>query len=174
MLLLEGDEFDDLLRSARQEAFHLEVKDTYTTPNESEPFREFLAGGSADDYEWLRGWLDLVAETTARGVNVRRARVVTVPHTDYTRWLLEVSHQNAAAGEEIRYLSRHLVDAEKLTADDWWLFDSESVAFTVFEPDGRWRGGALTTDRRIVEYCLQVRDLVWEAAVPHVDYLGAR
>ncbi|MGW0324235.1 DUF6879 family protein [Nocardia sp. NPDC003183] len=168
--------FDNLLRSARQEAFHLEVQDTYSTPDETQPFRDFLNGGPADDYSWLRGWLDLVEETAARGVAVRRARVVTVPHTDYTRWLLEVSYQNAAAGEQIRYLSRHDVDAAQLTVDDWWLFDRNSVAFTVFEPDGRWRGGAVTTDPRIVAYCVRVRDLVWEAAVPHSEYvtLGAR
>lgn len=176
MLLLEGEAFDNLLRSARQEAFHLEVQDTYSTPDETQPFRDFLNGSPADDYSWLRGWLDLVEETAARGVAVRRARVVTVPHTDYTRWLLEVSYQNAAAGEQIRYLSRHDVDAEQLTVDDWWLFDRNSVAFTVFEPDGRWRGGALTTDPRIVAYCVRVRDFVWEAAVPHSEYvtLGAR
>ncbi|MFI1235460.1 DUF6879 family protein [Nocardia salmonicida] len=176
MLLLEGEAFDDLLRSAHQEAFHLEVRDTYNTPDETQPFRDFLNDVPAEDYSWLQGWLDLVEETTARGVTVRRARVVTVPHTDYTRWLLEVSHQNAAAGEQIRYLSRHDIDTELLTVDDWWLFDRNSVAFTVFEPGGRWRGGALTTDPRIVAYCVQVRDLVWEAAVPHTEYLtlGAR
>ncbi|MEV6658376.1 DUF6879 family protein [Nocardia fluminea] len=176
MLLLEGEAFDNLLRSARQEAFHLEVQDIYSTPEETQPFRDFLNGVPAEDYSWLRGWLDLVAETTTRGVAVRRARVVTVPHTDYTRWLLEVSHQNAAAGEQIRYLSRHEMDPERLTVDDWWLFDRNSVAFTVFEPDGRWRGGALTTDPRIVAYCVRVRDLVWEAAVAHSEYLtlGAR
>ncbi|OXR40518.1 hypothetical protein B7C42_07457 [Nocardia cerradoensis] len=176
MLLLEGEAFDDLLRTCRHEAFHLEVKDTYSTPNETEPFANFLNGGPPDDYSWLRDWLDLVQETTARGVNVRRARVVTVPHTDYTRWLLDVSFQNADAGEEIRYLSRHLIDADALTADDWWLFDQESVAFTVFEPSGAWRGGALTTDPRIVDYCRQVWNRVWDNAVPHADYaaLGIR
>ena len=82
----------------------------------------------------------------------------------------------AAMGEQIRYLSRHEIDPERLTVDDWWLFDRNSVAFTVFEPDGRWRGGALTTDPRIVAYCVRVRDLVWEAAVAHSEYLtlGAR
>ncbi|MFF0547092.1 DUF6879 family protein [Nocardia thailandica] len=171
MLLLEGDDFDDLLRSAREEAFHLEVKDTYNTPNESQPFHNFLNGGPADDYAWLQDWLDLVADTSSRGIAIRRARVVTVPHTDYTRWLLDVSHQNTAAGEDIRYLPRYLTDPDKLTSDDWWLFDRESVAFTIFEPGGQWRGGAFTTDPRIVAYCCDVRDLVWDAATPHADYV---
>ncbi|BAW03873.1 conserved hypothetical protein [Nocardia seriolae] len=83
-----------------------------------------------------------------------------------------MSHQNITAGEEIRYLSRQLIDTDRLTTDDWWLFDDEAVAFTVFEPAGRWAGGALTTDRKIVNYIREVRDLVWEAAIPHAEYLS--
>ncbi|MET8422407.1 DUF6879 family protein [Nocardia sp. NPDC004860] len=58
------------------------------------------------------------------------------------------------AGEDVRYLPRHLIDSDELTTDDWWIFDDSVVAFTVFEPgdNGRWIGGAVTTDPRIVEY----------------------
>ncbi|MFC9993271.1 DUF6879 family protein [Nocardia sp. NPDC127526] len=170
MLLLPGKAFNEPFESCQREAFHYEVQDTYETPEESEPFTRFLAG-QPDDYVWMEGWLDLVRSMTARGVHVRRARVVTVPHTDYTRFALEVAIRcNSVAGEEIKYLPRHLIDANLLTTDDWWLMDDETVAFTVFEPTGQFIGGAVTTDPRIVSYIREVRDRVWEQAIPLADY----
>nr|WP_218022470.1 DUF6879 family protein [Nocardia amamiensis] len=68
-------------------------------------------------------------------------------HTDYTRWSLVVAHQNIAAGEEIRYLARRLIDPAELTTDDFWLFDDKLVAFTVFEPSGQFVGVRLRKTR---------------------------
>lgn len=169
MLLVQGEEFEDLFRQAEREAFHLEVLDTYETPEESEPFRKFLAGES-DDHEWFQPWLAHVRETTARGVAVRRARVVSVPHTDYTRFAKAVARLNEQAGEEVRYVSRHLISADELSRDDWWLFDGSTLAFTVFEPSGRWAGGAVTTDPVLVEYAQRVKQRVWALGTPLRDY----
>ncbi|MBF6326943.1 DUF6879 family protein [Nocardia transvalensis] len=169
MLLVHGEAFNDLFREAKNEAFHLEVKDSYETPEESEPFRRFL-NDQPDDYAWLQEWLDLITETTARGVKVHRARVVTVPHTDYVRWSLKVALQNTRAGEEIRYLPRHSIKFSELTTDDWWLFDNDVLGFTVFEPSGRWAGAAVTTDPRIVDYARKVKHRVWPLAMPFREY----
>jgi hypothetical protein len=169
--LLQGDEFDELFRTFERDAFHLEVQDSYHTPEESGPFELFL-NGEDDDFQWLRPWLDLVRLATRAGKRVTRARVVTVPHVDYTRWSLTVAEHNISAGEEIRWLPRNLVDPAALTTDDYWLFDDELVAFTVFEPTGRFVGGATTVDPVIVEHCRAVRDRVWRGAVPHEEYVN--
>ncbi|MGV9615939.1 DUF6879 family protein [Nocardia xishanensis] len=171
MLLITAAEFAAALRECKREALHLEVQDTYETPEESEPFARFLAG-EPDDYAWMADWAALIRETTGRGVAVRRARVVTVPHVDYQRWTLEVSRVNIAAGEEVRYLPRHLVSPDDLTADDWWLLD-DRAAFTLFEPDGRWAGLAVTGDWQIVDRCRAVWNIVWQRAVPHAEYAVA-
>jgi hypothetical protein len=168
--LLQADAFDQLFREFTRDAFHLEVQDTYRTPDEAGPFDLFLAG-QPDDFAWHRPWLDLVRDATPVGRHIRRARVVSVPHVDYTRWGLVVAEHNIAAGEDIRYLPRHLIDPAALTTDDFWLFDDRQVVFTVFEPGGRFAGGAATTDSTIVGYCCQVRDAVWDAAIPHRTYL---
>ncbi|WP_028927634.1 DUF6879 family protein [Pseudonocardia acaciae] len=169
MELLQGEAFDDLFRTFEREAFHLELQDSYHTPEETGPFRLFL-DGKDDDLGWHLPWLNLVREVTASGRRIRRARVVTVPHVDYTRWGLAVAEHNVAAGEDIRWLPRHLVDAGALTLDDYWLFDDERVVFTVFEPGGRFAGGAATVDPVIVRHCREVRDRVWQMAVPHGRY----
>ncbi|MGY1865270.1 DUF6879 family protein [Nocardia gipuzkoensis] len=172
MQLLRHEAFYDLFRSCKHSAYHLEVVDTYSTPEESEPFRKFLAG-EPDDFEWFNDWTDLVREVTASGIVMRRARVVTEPNVDYTRWGLTVAHRNIEAGEDIRYLPRHQIDPTELSADDFWLFDDNLVSFTTFTPDGAAGGGAVTTDPVIVEYARSVWDRVWDKAVPHAEYIQA-
>ncbi len=168
-LLLDGA-FDELFRTFQQSAFHLEVADVYQAPGESEPLRRFLAG-EPDDYAWQQPWLSLMREATAAGRAVRRLRVVSVPHGDYTRWLLAVSRLNTGAGEVIRWLPRHAVGSRPITTDDFWIFDDARVVFTVFAPDGSFAGGAETVDSAIVEHCARVRDALWPVAVPHDDYV---
>ena len=172
MELLQGEAFDDLFRTFAHDAFHLEVQDSYHTPEEAGPFDLFL-NGKVDDFEWHQSWLSLVRSVTAEGKKIRRARVVTVPHVDYTRWGLEVAEHNIEAGEDIRWLPRHLVSPDSLTADDFWLFDDARVVFTIFEPGGRFAGGAVTVDRVIADHCRTVRDRVWRAGIPHHEYASA-
>ncbi len=172
MELLQDEAFDALFHSFAHAAFHLEVQDSYHTPDEAGPFELFLTRQD-DDLAWHQPWLNLVRNVAATGKIIRRARVVTVPHGDYTRWGLTVAPHNIAAGEDIRWLPRHLIDAEVLTTDDYWLFDDNLVVFTVFEPSGRFAGGAATSDPTIVSYCCTVRDRVWEAAIPHGKYVDS-
>lgn len=125
-----------------------------------------------EDYEWFQPWLDHVRDTTGRGVAMNRVRVVTVPLNDYTRYAKHVARLNVDAGEDVRYLPRRLIGADELTADDWWLFDDEVVAFTVFDPgkNGKLLGGAVTTDPQIVNYVRGVKERVWSLAVPLAEY----
>lgn len=169
MRLLQGPDFEEIFRTFEQSAFHLEVEDSYHTPDESEPFQKFLTG-KPDDFAWHRPWLDLVGKATATGRRVERIRIVTVPHVDYTRWGLSVAPLNIEAGEEIRWLPRQLLDGLEVTADDFWLIDRQRVVFTVFTPDGTFSGGAETVDPVIVERCNRVRDALWSIAVPHAEY----
>lgn len=170
MELLQGEAFDALFRDFERDAFHLEVQDTYHTPEESGPFHLFLTG-QHDDFAWFQPWLDLVRNATQAGRVIRRTRVVTVPHRNYTRWGLTVAEHNIAAGEDVRWLPRHLINGAELSADDYWLFDDKLVVFTVFEPGGRFAGGAASTDPVIVNHCRAVRDRAWEVAIPHHRYL---
>ncbi|MEV0297175.1 DUF6879 family protein [Nocardia sp. NPDC050710] len=169
MLHLTGSDFTDLFQTCQRSAFHLEVHDTYQTLEESEPFRRFLAD-EPDDYEWLHGWLNVVRDATSRGAVVQRVRVVTEPHVDYTRWGLVVARANIEAGEDIRYLPRKLVSVDELPADDYWLFDDNTVAYTLFTPAGAASGAAVTTDPVIVQRCAAIRDMVWRRAISHADY----
>jgi hypothetical protein len=169
--LLQAKAFDQLFRGFERTAFHLEVQDSYHTPDEAGPFELFLAG-EPDDFRWHESWLALVRDATRAGRQITRARVVTVPHVDYTRWGLAVAPLNISAGEDIRWLPRHLAADVPLTTDDYWLFDDQLVVFTVFEPGGRFAGGAATSDPVIVAHCREVARHVWERAIPHIEYVA--
>ncbi|MFI6865298.1 DUF6879 family protein [Nocardia sp. NPDC050406] len=160
--------WSDLFRECRTEAFHLEVRDTYAVPQESERLRRFLDGEPAQPDEYKNQWVDLMRETTGRGVAVRRIRVVTVPHSDYQRWLLSVTGSNVAAGEDIRYVPRHL--AGEVPPDDWWLYDAQRVAYNLVDEHGKPAGMAVTTDPGVVDYCLRVKERLWELAIPFSEY----
>lgn len=171
MELLQGKAFDDLFSAFEHTAFHLEVNDSYHTPDEAGPFGLFLAG-KPDDFAWHKPWLDLVRSATDNGRRISRVRVVTEPHVDYTRWGFAVAPLNIAAGEEIRWLPRHRTTPDKLTADDFWLLDDNRVVFTIFEPSGRFAGGAQTVDPVIVDHCRRVHEHVWKLAIPHHIYVN--
>jgi hypothetical protein len=171
MELLQGEAFDDLFRTFIRSAFHLEVQDTYRTPDETGPLNLFLKR-EPDDFAWHQPWLSLVREATRTGKSITRVRVVTVPHGDYTRWGLSVAPLNIGAGEDIRWLPRHLTQGIDLPADDFWLIDDDRVVFTVFEPDGRFAGGAATTDPVLVERYRRIHRQAWARAVPHRDYVS--
>jgi len=152
---MSGDAVDSLWETARDSAFHLEVRDTYAVPSESEPLRRFLAGEPAEDYG-DRPWTRMMREVTGRGVTVRRVRVVTEPLSGYQRWMLSVTGTNVDAGEDIRYLPRHLTS--EVPSDDWWLFDDATVAYNLIDADGRPAGLAVTRDHDIAAHCVRVRD----------------
>ncbi|MBF6466297.1 hypothetical protein IU427_14080 [Nocardia beijingensis] len=167
MLLVPDEGFPDLLGTCKREAFHLEVLDTYAEPNEHEPFRRFLAD-EPDDHAWFQPWTELIQETTSRGVAVTRVRIVTEPHTDYTRFALAVAALNVRAGEDIRYLPRH--HAGEVPSDDYWLLDDETVVFSAFGESGGW-SGAVTTDPHIAAYCRGLRARFWPLATPFAEYV---
>ncbi|WP_245998049.1 DUF6879 family protein [Nocardia pseudobrasiliensis] len=163
----------EILRQCRTDAFRLEVRDSYGVPAEQEPLQRFLKNEPFDTRGWFQDWYDFVRELTSRGVAMSRIRVVTVPHTDYQRWVLTVTALNVEAGEDIRYLPRNL--AGDIPSDDWWLIDNERVAYTLSDHEGRAIGGVgVTTDPNILSYCRSERERLWSSGEPYSEYAYSR
>ena len=168
--LLTDDEFYGLFRDFRGTAFHLEMRDTYGLDSEDGPFQRFMRG-EPGDYAWHEPWLRIVREATAAGKHISRARIVTVPHTDYTRWSLAVSPTNIDAGEDIRWLPRHDLGDIELPPHDFWLFDNERLVWTTFDAAGRFAGSFEERDPALIAQCRAAYERVWAAAIPHRDYV---
>jgi hypothetical protein len=166
---LTYDEFKALLRSSKR-AWHVELRDTYNVEGEDEPFGRFL-NGEPDNYEWLAEWHDFIRDATACGTVVQRARIVSIPFGDYTRFGLAVAPHSVKAGEDIRYLPRDQADGIDLPEEDYWLLDDDTLVLSVFSEDGRTGGFARETDPDLTEQCRRVRDQIWSRAVPFAEYV---
>jgi len=161
--------FPELLRACTSSAVHLEIRDTYTP---ADPwFQAWLSGDrEAFERQQTRPWLDLIREVTGFGVQVRRARVISEPVTDYIRFEHATTGSNVAAGENVRWLARHLATGLLLPANDYWVFDGQRAQFNYFSGPGEFLDTRLCDDPVIIKHCAAAFEAVWERAIPHQEY----
>src|SRR5437870_3278241 len=97
--------FDELMRACQRSALHLEMRDGYMLGDPA--FIDWQAGRRLDPRERWPAWFDMVGEAVARGVVVRRARIVSEPLSNYVRFEYDITAGlNLAAGEQVRWLPR--------------------------------------------------------------------
>lgn len=152
---------------------HLEMRDGYGVDNEIEGFAAWQEGHRLDPDDrssWWRPWLDLVQEVTAKGVVIRRARIVSEPVSDYIAFEHSGTFTNVAAGEQIRWLPRRSASDLALPGNDFWLFDGRLVQFNVFDGVGRWVHTDQTEDAAVAKLCASAFEAVWERGIPHEKY----
>lgn len=166
--LLSGQALADFVLGFERTAFRLETRERYSEPEETEPLRRFLAG--RPDYAWNEEWAAMIRQRTALGQRMSRVRVVAEPHSDYTRFGIDLARVNVAAGEDIRYLSRPQAARLSLPDHDFWLIDSSRVAILRFGDDDVLLGAAIVTDPAVVDGHRHWRDVAWDAAVPLAEY----
>src|SRR4051812_13367626 len=73
--------------------------------------------------EWWNDWYQVVSEATVRGVQVRRAGVVSEPLSEYVSCEYDFTVTNLISGEDVRWLPRRATTALPLPGNDFWLFD---------------------------------------------------
>jgi hypothetical protein len=159
--------FSELITATTRIAAHLETRDAYTPDDPA--FRDWKAGrpvsAPAGD-----AWYDLVRDHTARGVEFRRARIVSEPLTDYLRFEYESTEFNIAAGEQVRWLPRRTAPSLLVPLSDFWVFDHRLVRFGFFSGDGTFLGHELSDEPEIVAACTDAFGLIWKRAIPHNEY----
>jgi hypothetical protein len=124
-----------------------------------------------NEAETYRTWHQLIRAAVARGVRVRRARVVSEPVTDYIRFEYQVTAAlNIGAGEQVRWLPRRRASDLLLPGNDFWVFDERLVRFGHFNGDGEHLDDELTEDPGVVRLCSSAFERVWRRATDHSDY----
>lgn len=166
-------QFSELLAACEHSAVHLEMRDVYGVENEDQDFTAWQAGhrhDPADRASWWNPFLEGIATAVTRGVNVRRARVVSEPVTEYIRYEHSSTFQNITAGEQVRWLPRSAASDLLLPGNDLWIFDDRLIRFGLFSGDGHFVRHILEDDPGIVKRCATAFDAVWERATPHEQY----
>ncbi|WUG43544.1 hypothetical protein OG550_23685 [Kitasatospora sp. NBC_00458] len=116
-------------------------------------------------------WRGLVRAATDRGVAVRRARIVSEPLSDYTRFEHAITEEhNITAGEQVRWLPRRSATDLALPGNDFWLFDDSVLLVNHFSGSGDWTDSELVTDQPTIKLCATAFEAVWDRAVRHEDY----
>lgn len=167
--------FEDLLAAAQRSASHLEMRDTYAVGDEAEDFEHWRRTGERDTNPasaYWAPWVDLIGRTTARGVTVRRARIVSEPVTEYIRYEHAGASVNVDAGEEVLWLPRRLASDIALPGNDFWLFDQTAVLFNHFSGSGDWSEPKweVRTEPAVIRLATSAFSSVWERGVPHAKY----
>ncbi|MGW5590183.1 DUF6879 family protein [Streptomyces sp. NPDC003857] len=163
----------DLMDQCTRSAVHLEMRDHYGVAAEAEDFRKWLETGHVDTDPASPGWapwVDLVSRAVARGVAVRRARIVSEPVTDYIRYEHASSAVNVHAGEQVRWLPRRQASTIALPGNDFWLFDDRIIRWGHFSGDGALVGHDISEDPAAVKLCTDAFEAVWDRATPHAEY----
>ncbi|MET8275866.1 DUF6879 family protein [Streptomyces sp. NPDC005096] len=168
-------DFAELLRGARRTAVHLEMRDLYGVGDEVDLIERFARTGQITldpTASFWPEWLGIVEETLARGVVMRRARIVSEPVTDYIRWEHASTPLNLDAGEQVRWLPRRHASDIPLPGNDFWLIDGRLAMFHFFTGDGDWAdpGFEVTEDPAAVRLCASAFETVWERGTPHEKY----
>ncbi|WP_406476050.1 DUF6879 family protein [Streptomyces sp. NBC_01615] len=165
--------FAELLDGAQRTAFHLETRDAYGVAGEADDFARWKSTGERDidpGSPYWAPWVDLVRRTVARGVAVRRARIVSEPVSDYIRFEHAGTPVNLAAGEQVRWLARRRASDIALPGNDFWLIDGRLIRWNHFTGDGASGGGEVSEDPAAAKLCADAFEAVWERATSHEDY----
>ncbi|WP_432041397.1 DUF6879 family protein [Streptomyces cadmiisoli] len=165
--------FADQLDSAEHSAVHLEMRDAYGVTSEADSIARWKATGEVDDdpeSPYWAPWTELIRRTVARGVIVRRARIVSEPVSDYIRYEHAGTAANIAAGEQVRWLPRRRASDIALPGNDFWLFDGRLIRWNHFTGDGASGGPEISEDPAAARLCADAFEEVWARAIPHDEY----
>ncbi|NGO76179.1 hypothetical protein G6045_10945 [Streptomyces sp. YC504] len=162
--------FSELLANTRSSAVHLEMRDDYGANPRLEAWRRGERVDWADRDSWWHDFNQTIADAVARGVVVRRARVVSEPVSEYIRWEYDTTQGNVASGEDVRWLPRSQARGFLVPANDFWLFDGKLLRIHHFAGDGSHVTDELSTDAQMLNLCGSAFETIWQRAIPHSEY----
>lgn len=160
--------FAELLAATHASLIRFEMRDSYDETEQG--FAEWKATGDIGACDWGEH-LDRMRAATARGVKIRRVRVVSEPLSEYMRWEYALTHINIEAGEDIRWLPRTEAAGLLVPGADCWVFDHRVIRWNFQRGDGtNPRHYTFGSDPRVIRDITAAFEIAWERAVPHAEY----
>ncbi|MER5987624.1 DUF6879 family protein [Streptomyces sp. NPDC001787] len=108
--------------------------------------------------------------TVARGVKVRRARIVSEPVTDYIRFGHAITDANLRAGQQVRGLPAAAPPPSPCPATTSGSSTTRSCGSTSSPVTARRLEPDHTEDPQAIKLCTEAFRSVWDLATPHADY----
>ncbi|GAA1977543.1 DUF6879 family protein [Kitasatospora viridis] len=170
--MAEVPSIEDLLTACQHSAVHLEMRDGYMLDDPM--FLAWKAGDVEASGRAQSPWLTFMADTTNRGVQVRRARIVSEPVSEYIRFEYEITDRhNIAVGEHVRWLPRRRATDLALPGNDFWLFDGQLLLLNHFDGDGNFIDHELISEPGVIKLSATAFEAVWSRSTPHEEYQPA-
>jgi hypothetical protein len=164
----------ELFGRAERSVTHLEMRDTYGQTTGFRAWQEGVPVEQISAFEIFRPWIDLLRGFVDRGVQFRRARVVSEPVSDFIRYENAVTPAtNLAAGEQVRWLPRQQAAELALPGADFWQIDGGLVCFIFQSGDGDPAGYRMSDDPNVARLCGSAFEAVWERGIDHGEYRPA-
>ncbi|MCK7626191.1 hypothetical protein MUU72_24310 [Streptomyces sp. RS10V-4] len=162
--------FAEVLKDTERSAVHLESRDTYFDNERLAAWRRGERVNWDDRASWWRPFHESIATAVARGVVVRRLRVVSEPASEYIRWEHHVTRANTEAGELVRWLPRRRATNLAVPANDYWLFDDRLARVHHFAGDGSLVEDEFNSAPATVTFLSEAFEALWEHGIPHEEY----
>ncbi|MEU9122924.1 DUF6879 family protein [Streptomyces sp. NPDC048506] len=162
--------FAEIIKDTERSAVHLEARDTYFDNVRFDAWRQGARVNWDDRASWWRPFHDHITEAVARGVLIRRLRVVSEPVSEYIRWEHHVTRGNVEAGEAVRWLPRRRATDLAVPGNDFWLFDSRLARIHHFGGDGALVEDEFSTEPTVIKFLAESFETLWEHGIPHEAY----
>ncbi|MFE3770996.1 DUF6879 family protein [Streptomyces sp. NPDC059122] len=162
--------FAEIIKDTERSAVHLEARDTYFDNERFAAWRQGERVNWDDRTSWWRPFHDHIAAAVARGVVIRRLRIVSEPVSEYIRWEHYVTRANTEAGELVRWLPRRHATNLAVPANDYWLFDNQMARVHHFAGDGSLVDDEFSSTPATVKFLNEAFEALWEHGIPHEEY----
>ncbi|MET8684790.1 DUF6879 family protein [Streptomyces sp. NPDC004732] len=166
----QSQPFAELLQRTERSAVHFEARDAYFDNAKFAAWRDGARVDWDDRGSWWTPFYEQIADAVARGVVIRRLRVVSVPLSEYIAWEHYYTRANVEAGEQVRWLPRRHASTLLLPGNDYWLFDDQLARIHHFAGDGSLVEDEFNTDTGVLKFLDDAFEALWDHGIPHEEF----
>jgi hypothetical protein len=166
------DAFEKMFSTFKESAYRVEALSQYRIEGgEWEEFQKYKEG-YIKDYSSLNEWVASLQRWKQEGKEMKRIRVIDSILSDYEKYEFETGYVlTGVSGENIRVVNREIYNqlATPEIKGDYWLFDMKYLLEMKYDQEGRFLGGELVEDEKIVEIHKKLFFELEKHTIPYIE-----